>query len=171
MHSWKPQVNKGRSHLQSSFCLRFIVALLMQYKFRCVNLIGWSWRTWKINQTRPTYPCALFFHHDELIWSFQLSFIYSTHMRKWQASYPPVASYSSRRSFNMQPFPSIVFNPHLHERPSFSLWMALDGKFHQKEGARKITINIIVFIMRFLSNGVDPIPIWICLSLNICDLR
>ena len=40
-------------------------------------------------------------------------------------------------------------NPSLLERSFFGLWMTLEGKFIQKEGARKVTIGIIVFLMRF----------------------
>ena len=31
------------------------------------------------------------------------------------------------------------------ERPVLGIWMTLGGKFIQKEGAQKVTINIIVF--------------------------
>lgn len=32
---------------QYEFCWCFIVGLLLQYKFQCVNLISTSWRTWE----------------------------------------------------------------------------------------------------------------------------
>jgi hypothetical protein len=39
---------------QSDFCSYFIVDLLMQHKFCCVNLIGINWRTQKTKQITPT---------------------------------------------------------------------------------------------------------------------
>ena len=40
---------------QSKFGSCFIIVLLVQHEFRCVNLIGRSWRTWKLNWITPTY--------------------------------------------------------------------------------------------------------------------
>ena len=37
------------------FCSYFIIDLLMQHKFRCVNLMGRSWSTWKSNRITPKY--------------------------------------------------------------------------------------------------------------------
>jgi hypothetical protein len=39
------KLNRGRFDFQSSFDICFIVDLLMEHKFCCVNLIGRSWRT------------------------------------------------------------------------------------------------------------------------------
>ena len=39
---------------RSDFCRCFIVDSLMQHEFCCVNLIGKSWRTWKMNHITPT---------------------------------------------------------------------------------------------------------------------
>ena len=50
-HSSLPQLNHGRSKV----CWCFIMDLLMQHKFCCVDLIGRSWRTWKTNWFTPTY--------------------------------------------------------------------------------------------------------------------
>jgi hypothetical protein len=33
----------------------FIIELLMQHEFHCVNLIGRSWRAWQTNRSTPTY--------------------------------------------------------------------------------------------------------------------
>ena len=46
---------KGRSDFQSNLWRSFIKDLLMQHKFRCVNLIGRSWKTWKNNLLTSTY--------------------------------------------------------------------------------------------------------------------
>jgi hypothetical protein len=37
--------------------------------------------------------------------------------------------------------------------------MTLEGKFIQKKGIRKVTLGIIVFFIKSLVNGGDPIPI------------
>ena len=37
--------------------------------------------------------------------------------------------------------------------------MTLDGKIIQKEGARKVTIGILMFLMKFKVSSDDPIPI------------
>ena len=47
MHFQQPSLNQRGSNFQSSFCWSFILDLLIQHKFRCVNLISRSWRTWK----------------------------------------------------------------------------------------------------------------------------
>ena len=39
--------NQGRSNFQFDFCICFIIDMLLQCDFCCVNLIGRSWRTWK----------------------------------------------------------------------------------------------------------------------------
>ena len=50
-HSSLPQLNHGRSKV----CWCFIMDLLMQHKFCCVDLISRSWRTRKTNWFTPTY--------------------------------------------------------------------------------------------------------------------
>ena len=47
--------NQGRSDFQYGVCKCFIIDLLMQHEFVCVNEIGRSWRTWKMNQITPAY--------------------------------------------------------------------------------------------------------------------
>ena len=51
----QPWLNKRKSNSQPSFCWYFIVDLLIQHKFHCVNLIGRTWRTWKLNRITPKY--------------------------------------------------------------------------------------------------------------------
>jgi hypothetical protein len=36
--------------------------------------------------------------------------------------------------------------------------MTLEGKLMSKEGAKKVTIGIMVFLMKFYVNGDDSIP-------------
>jgi hypothetical protein len=43
-----------RCNFESDLCWCFIADLLMQYNFRCVNLIGRSRRTWKTNRIKST---------------------------------------------------------------------------------------------------------------------
>lgn len=43
-----------RGPISIQFLLIFKVRLLLQQKFRCVNIIGRSWRTWEMNQITPT---------------------------------------------------------------------------------------------------------------------
>jgi hypothetical protein len=45
--------------------------------------------------------------------------------------------------------PKDQVNPWLLEKPFSSLWMTLEGTFNQKEGARTMTIGIIVFLITF----------------------
>ena len=45
MHFWYPLLIRGRFDFESDFCICFIIDLLMQHEFRCVNLHGRSWRT------------------------------------------------------------------------------------------------------------------------------
>ena len=45
--------------------------------------------------------------------------------------------------------------------PAFrSSGMTLEGKLIQKEGAKKVIMGIIVFLIIFLVNGDEPIPMW-----------
>ena len=46
---------RGGSIFNPVFGRCFSADLQMQHEFRCVNLIGRSWRTWKTNQITPTY--------------------------------------------------------------------------------------------------------------------
>ena len=55
LHFQWPWVNKRRFNFQSNLCWCFIIHLLMQHIFHCVNLICRSWRTWKSNQITHTY--------------------------------------------------------------------------------------------------------------------
>ena len=52
---------QGMSDFQSDFSICFIVDLLMQHEFCCVNLIGWSRRTWKRIQITPTHLKGLLY--------------------------------------------------------------------------------------------------------------
>ena len=45
----------GEASFGSDFCWCFIIYMLMQQKFRCINLIGVGWGTWKTKQITPTY--------------------------------------------------------------------------------------------------------------------
>ena len=45
MHSREAKLDQERSNFQSGFCICFIVDLLMQHKFGCLNPINRSWRT------------------------------------------------------------------------------------------------------------------------------
>lgn len=52
-----------------------------------------------------------------------------------------------------------MFNPCLHGRPILGLLMVFEGKFILKEGAMKVKLGILAFLMNFLVNRDDPIPI------------
>lgn len=43
---------------------------------------------------------------------------------------------------------SVSCSPELHGRQVFGLWTTLEGKFIQKDGVRRISIGIIVFLMK-----------------------
>lgn len=47
IHFQWPQLNQGRSTIQSVFCIHLIVDLATQQEFCCIILIVRSWRTWK----------------------------------------------------------------------------------------------------------------------------
>ena len=67
MHFWQSSLNQRGTDVQSSFCWSFILDLLMQHKFRCVNLISRSWRTLKTNRITPAYLSKIQQKHEYII--------------------------------------------------------------------------------------------------------